>query len=281
MKSAMNERLRDSVKKFKAERSQLYERVRQSEEFKKEKISLYDFDILCNVPVLFKLFSGKQEHFLDTITNRTVIDIGCSNGDLGFTFSDIGFAVSLLDKSHICSHEKNNAVRQNAPLVAKLIAKQRGTKVHVFDYNIDGSFAAAPLLEGLAQGTPENPLQRYGLGLAFGLLYHLKNPYGFMESLTKVCDYLVIGTWIFSHLPTRLRSSANEQVVYLLKDCEYAADPTNYWLFTRKSLATLVERCGWEIISQTTSSNGFRSVPNKADARVFFLLKNTLATSDY
>lgn len=277
--SSLNQQLRDSVEKYKSERAALYDSVRESKEFKDENLMLYDFDILCNVPSLFELFSGEHGTFLDSLTNKTLIDIGASNGDLGFTFSDIGFRVTLLDKSHICSNEKNNAVRQNAPLVASMLAKMRQSHVQVLDYNIDGPFDEKPLMNALSQLKPEQTPARYGLGVAFGLLYHLKNPYGFVESLTKVCDYLVIGTWVFSHLSTRIRGFENEQMVYLLKDCELADDPTNYWLFTEKSFETLVERCGWEILNRkVVKSSHFRSVPKKVKARVFFLLKNKNTT---
>ena len=43
-------------------------------------------------------------------------------------------------------------------------------------------------------------MQHFDFSICVGLLYHLKNPYAFIESLARITRYCIVGTWIFTQL---------------------------------------------------------------------------------
>jgi tRNA (mo5U34)-methyltransferase len=287
-------RLKDAERSFRQQRRQLLEAVRQDPEFLSAGVSLYDFEILDNIECILQLLGDGGSAFLDELPNKTMIDIGCANGDLGFAFEDAGFSVALLDKSHV-AEAQGSVVRQNAPLVASIIARNKGSRAVIFDEDIEESFHPQRVIEGFAGSYEgDQQFQRFGLGVMLGVLYHLKNPYSVIEKLGQLCDHLIIGTWVADCLPDSREIIEDQQVVFLLRDRQLAADPTNYWIFTTESLRVLVERCGWQILSQYTATNpisepqplSFRqrvlqrlgrrwgvSPPDDVSRRVFMLLK--------
>jgi hypothetical protein len=253
--------------------------VAKDPRFLAERISIYPFDILANLGFIKSLLD-EAPGYLDGIANRTMIDVGCSNGDLGFVFEDVGFSVCLVDKAHVASNAVNNAVRQNAPLVARLIAEAKGSRAVIVDMDIDTAFDDKALAAARADlgGRAGRPVPgRFGLGVMVGVLYHIKNPYSLIENLAATCERLVLGTWTATHMPDGERIIADDQVAYLLKDCELAADPTNYWIFTYRSLVTLVQRCGFRVVAtyrRRQSADDLPATPGNAKEQTFLLLES-------
>lgn len=284
------DRLRNARTTFRKSNDELYRQVQKDPEFVRENVTLYNFDILENLDRIAAVMARDGDDLLSGLTNRTMIDIGCSNGDLGFAFESAGFSVGLLDRSHI-AEEQNSQVRQDAPLVARIIARHRQSKAVVFDENIDEGFDPRRVSSAFrdASGLPE--FKTFGLGVMVGVLYHLKNPYAVMEKLAQLCDHLIVGTWIADSYPRFKGNIEDEQVAYLLKDRQLAVDPTNYWIFTKRSFETLAERCGWEIVQthlhqddlpplslakrayRRLSNRMGKSPPDAVSQRYFMLLK--------
>jgi tRNA (mo5U34)-methyltransferase len=236
-------------------REPLFEAVRRDPAFQREGIELYDFDTLDNFIHLQELLDERAGAYLDGMPNRTMIDIGCANGELGLVFEDAGFAVALLDRSHV-SEVPGSHIRQNAPLVASVLARIKGSGAVVVDEDVDVDFEPGRVVAAFSRAHPDRPLiDRFGLGVMVGVLYHVKNPYSVLEKLGQLCDHLIIGTWVADCLPDQETMVQDEQVVFLLADRQLAADPTNYWIFTRRSFHVLVERCGWEILAEHVVTN--------------------------
>jgi tRNA (mo5U34)-methyltransferase len=281
-------RLKAAERSLRKQRARLFGAVRQDPDFQSANISLYDFDILENIELILELLDDQAAAYLDNMPNRTMIDIGCASGDLGFAFEEAGFSVALLDRSHVAEGQ-GSLVRQDAPLVASIIAKNKGSRAVIFDEDIDDSFDPKRVIEGFARSHEGDPqFERFGLGVMLGVLYHLKSPYSVIEKLGQLCDHLIVGTWVADCLPDRQRIIKDEQVVYLLTDRQLAADPTNYWIFTARSLRVLVERCGWQVLAEHSVTNPVSlrerllerprrqpgvSPPDNVKQRVFMLLK--------
>ena len=270
-------------------RSQLLEAVRQDPAFERANITLYPYDPLENLPAILRLVDDRIAARLDA-SNRTMIDIGCANGDLGFAFEEAGFSVALLDRSHV-AEAAGSQVQQDAPLVASLMARQLGSRAVIFNEDVDDGFDPDRVLEGFARSfVGDPPFERFALGVMVGVLYHLKNPYAAIEKLRRLCDHLVVGTWVMDCLPKRWRMVADDQVVFLLGDRQLADDPSNYWIFTPRSFRVLVERSGWRVVAEhvVTKDEVPRherwlsrlglvgaSPPDAVRRRVFMLLERT------
>jgi len=253
-------RLKAAQGSLREQRAGLLEAVRQDPEFQRENITLYDFDTLDNIDMILQLVAARAEQ-LDEMPNKTMIDIGCANGELGFAFEEASFAVALLDKSHV-AEGLGSHVRQNAPLVASIIARSKGSQAVIFDQDVDEDFDPRRVIDGFARSQRGGPaFDRFGLGVMVGVLYHLKNPYSVVEKLTRLCDYMILGTWVADCLPDRQRIIEDDQVVFLLEDRQLAADPSNYWIFTPRSFRVLVERCGWRILAEHSVTNPSPGVP--------------------
>jgi hypothetical protein len=249
-------RLREAERSLRRQRTGLYEAVRHDPDFVSRNVTLYDFDTLDNVGVILGLVDERAATYLDGMSNRTMIDIGCANGELGFAFEEAGFSVALLDRS-LVSAVQGSDVRQDAPLIASIIARNKRSRAVIFDEDVDQGFDPRRVVEGFRRAHGgEGPFERFGLGVMVGVLYHLKNPYTAVDRLRELCDHLIIGTWVADCLPEdRQRIIEDEQVVYLLKDRQLSVDPTNYWIFTPRSFRVLVERCGWRILAEHTITN--------------------------
>ncbi len=240
-------------------REGLLDAVRQDPAYLRENITLYPFDTLESIDHLMELLDDRAAAHLEGRPIRTMIDIGCANGELGLTFEEAGLSVALLDRSHVAEGQ-GSVVRQNAPLVASIMARVRGSHAVIFDEDIDDCFDPKRVIERFSS-SPEGGagFQRFGLGVMLGVLYHLKNPYAVMEKLGQLCDHLIVATWLADRLPDGRTSIEDEQVVFLLEDRQLAADPTNYWIFTPRSFRVLVERCGWRVLSERTVTSPVRS----------------------
>jgi tRNA (mo5U34)-methyltransferase len=248
-------RLKAAERSLREQRAALLEAVRQDPAVQSEGITLYDFDSLDNFVPIIGLLDEHMAAHLDGLPNRTMIDIGCANGELGFAFEEAGYSVALLDKSHV-AEAQGSLVLQNAPLIASIIARRKGSRAVIFDENLDDGFDPRRVIDGFSRSRQgDERFERFGLGVMLGVLYHLRNPYLAIERLGQLCDHLIVGTWVMDCLPDRRRIVEDDQVVFLLEDRQLADDPTNYWIFTPRSFRVLVERCGWRVLAEHTMTN--------------------------
>ena len=87
------------------------------------------------------------------------------------------------------------------------------------------------------------PVRRCGLALCFGILYHLKNPYGVLETLAASANYCLLSTAITRFAPDQQTEVNHLPVAFLAGRDGLRGDETNYWIFSETGLRTLIDRC--------------------------------------
>jgi tRNA (mo5U34)-methyltransferase len=188
---------------------------------------------------------------LDTLLGgNTVLDIGAADGDLAFFLEKSGHAVQIVD------HAPTNF---NGLRGARLLAQHLGSSVVIHDVDLDSYFAL--------------PSTQYDLVFFLGILYHLKNPFLVLESLSKVTRYLLVSTRIARFAPQG-DAIKHLPVAYLLHPTETNNDSTNYWIFSETGLMRLFERTGWDILTSHNVGDTNNSDPARPDhdERCFALL---------
>lgn len=266
--------LLDSARKFLEKRSELYDVVTSSPEFLACGAQLYPYDIMgANFPIIVNLLetSGSPD-FLSENGIGTVLDVGGANGDLAFVFAGAGFEATLVDLS---------ISYQNSPLVASLINLQLGGNVRVIDFSVDRNFSYTDLLDhnvNFGQFTHRYHSEVFDLVICFGLLYHLKNPFAFLESIRKISRFCILGTWLMSYLPDNITRMRDVSVAYFLGPGELNNDASNYWIFSDSSFRRLVERAGFSIVASTSAFGREDKISNPVDTnygeRGFLLLRS-------
>lgn len=205
-------------------------------------ITRYPYRTLDNITLLNRLLDLGGIAFP---SQGTVLDIGCADGDFGFYLSQQGRAVDFADYP-----ETNQNQMQMVQELARTLPGQHTT--HTID--IDRGLAA------LDSG--------YSFAIALGLLYHLKNPYLFLEDLAMRAGFAAVSTRIVDGavLPEAKASA------YLVSDHELGTDNTNFWLFNSAGFTRLVERCGWRVLSRIRFGNTRTGDSSGSDAREALLL---------
>jgi len=266
--------LLDSARKYLEKRSKLYNIVTSSPEYLASGVQLYPYDIMgANFSIIVDLLekSGSPD-FLSENGIGTVLDLGGANGDLAFVFAGTGCETTLVDLT---------ISYQNSPLAASLINLQLGANVRVIDFSIDGHFDHNDLIDhtvNLGQFNHKSHSGIYDLVICFGLFYHLKNPFAFLESVRNICRYCILGTWLMSYLPDNTTRVRETSLAYILGTGELNNDPSNYWIFTDSSFRRIVERAGFSIVSSASAFGREDKMSNPVDVnygeRGFLLLRS-------
>lgn len=254
-------KLVESARHFLERRDTLYEAVANSPQFRATGAGLYGNDsVNANFSIILELLAASgSSDFLTQNGIQTVIDLGGANGDLTFIFDGVGFETTLVDREN--SYE-------NGPLVASLINAQLGANARVIDRSIDGYFSYNDLLMhtvNSGQFRHRSETNSFDLAICLGLLYHLKNPYAFLESISRLCRYCILGTWLMSYYPDNITSVRDVPIAYLLGHGELNNDASNYWIFTEKSFRRLAERTGFSIISSVSAFVREDKISNPVD----------------
>jgi tRNA (mo5U34)-methyltransferase len=184
---------------------------------KPEQSGWYRFDSFANLTHFDVLTPGGLNALIELAGDETVADIGTGDGDMAFLFESLGCTVTAMDWP---------GVNANQMAGIRLIKRELGSAIEIREVDLDDQFR----LDG----------ERYGLVLALGLLYHLKNPFYFLERLGWHSRYCVLSTVI---LPLGMK----EPIARLTGDREFHDDPTNYWFFSEAGVERLLDRCGWHI----------------------------------
>jgi 2-polyprenyl-3-methyl-5-hydroxy-6-metoxy-1,4-benzoquinol methylase len=269
--------LQENAKWFLKERPKLQENVINSEKFKAARVFLYREEILENLYYILKLLDRSGcEDFLSENEIRSVVDVGGANGDLSFVFSKSGFRTTLVDMA--------TPAGLNGPLVASLINDQLKANVRVVDFDVDRYFCYSDLIEHTVNSGAFDhcePEEMYDLVICVGLLYHLRNPLAFLNSLAKICRFCVLGTFCMSYLPDNVTRIRDIPIAYLL-DGELANDPTNHWIMTHASYERMVKISGFEVITNIVDFGRADQVSNAIDKNCYereFLLVKSMAVS--
>ncbi|VAW33117.1 hypothetical protein MNBD_GAMMA01-232 [hydrothermal vent metagenome] len=208
--------------------------------------SLNNFTIINDV-----LKNGKQENFFQELDkNKPILDIGCADGDVAFLFESLGFFVDVIDRP---------ATNFNDLKACKFLKSELNSKINILEYDVDRNLELK---------------QDYGFTFAMGILYHLRNPFYFLNMLCLRSEYVLISTRIASHAPDGTKIK-NLSVAYLVGAEELNNDPTNYWIFSLKGIRQLIKRSGFNIVCEHRIGEVDKSTPHIVyeDERYFALLK--------
>lgn len=205
----------------------------------------YPYDSMSNM--------GRLEHLLPASLVRDllsggqrVLDVGAADGDLGYFFDSQGCDVDFLD---------NAATNANDCKGIVALAKALGSNAQLIENDLDRI------------GDPLHG--QYDLAIALGLLYHLRNPMGFLIMLAEHAQRMVLSTRVANHLPDGTDVSG-QSMAYLLRCRESNNDPTNYWTMSPLGLEVMLKRCGWNVLAkEMTGAERSNPVDQKADQRMF------------
>jgi len=210
---------------------------------------------MANIWTIDQLLTGENRGLFDSLKNQHVADIGGADGDLAFFYERLGASVDLIDYP---------PTNYNALVGAKTIKNALQSNVTIIDQDLDAN--------------PRLP-RTYGFANFLGILYHLKDPYRVMESLSSQVLRLAVSTRISDYTaaighPDRT-FIARSPIAYLLHPTESNNDPTNYWVFSEAGLRRLLERTGWRILDFRVFGDRERSDPYspEADCRAFCYLE--------
>lgn len=120
----------------------------------------YPFDTLSCIETLTALVSEYLAEVLQIAASSGLVDIGCGDGDMGLLFGHFGMKVDAVD-----------FIPNNYNAMEGVEALSRLTDIPLRTFSLD------------LNATSSLPEASYGLALVLGTLYHLKNPYGFLERL--------------------------------------------------------------------------------------------------
>src|SRR5205807_10437175 len=97
--------------------------------------------------------------------------------------------------------------------------------------------------------------------ILLGVLYHLKNPFRVLETLSAHSRYLILSTRVAKFTPRKDADLSAFPVAYLVDESETNNDSTNHWIFTTAGLKRLIERSGWQVADYITVGNTTDSDP--------------------
>lgn len=186
-------------------------------------VNWYPYDSTANFGQLAPLLPGELADRL-VAGGMRVLDIGPADGDMGWFFESRGCSVDFLDFPQT---NYNNCRGLEA------LRSARGSHANLVYQDIDRGYS----LNG-----------QYDFALALGLLYHLRNPMGFLITLALHAERMVLSTSVLHRLPDGTDVS-NASVGYLLSCRESNNDPTNFWHLSPKGLVTMLTRCGWNTLA--------------------------------
>jgi len=212
----------------------------------------YPWDSFGTLTRLNELLTGRHRFLEPLIGDDPVLDLGCGDGDLAFLFESLGCRVLAVD---------------NAPTNYNRMAGVEALKI-ALDSSV--RIEAVDLDAGM-----QLPIGRCGLALCFGILYHLKNPYGVLEGLARRARYCLLSTAITRFAPDGTTGVNDMAVAFLAGRDGLRGDETNYWIFSEAGLRTLVDRCGWEVCDWMMVGAEDSILWNtQRDERVFCLLRS-------
>jgi SAM-dependent methyltransferase len=212
----------------------------------------YPWDSFGALTHLDRLLTGRHRFLEPLIGDLPVLDLGCGDGDLAFLFESLGCRVCAID---------NPPTNYNRMAGVEALKIALDSSVRIEPLDLDGRFRL--------------PLDRCGLALCLGILYHLKNPYGVLETLAACSNYCLLSTAITRFAPDQATEVNHLPVAFLAGREGLRGDETNYWVFSETGLRTLADRCGWEVCDWLVVDDEASVLWNtQRDERVFCLLRS-------
>lgn len=268
----LKEKIYRAASEIQESRNGWYQTISAEPNFRSMGGIIYPYDTTAaNLDPMFELF--EKSDFIRELEGgeiRTICDIGCANGEIAFSFADAGFDVSAIDFSF--KHDR-------APYVVSRVAELGGWNVAVVDMSVDRYFSFTDLTESrIAQSGNLPDAQMFDFSICLGLLYHLKNPFAFLESLSKLTNFALVGTHVITHTPNLKHRVEEIPLAYIVDAEELNSDPTNFWMFTSCGFERLARRCGFQVLDSISLPNNPLqiAVPDRVDlgVRKFLMLKS-------
>jgi SAM-dependent methyltransferase len=224
----------------------------------------YPYGTLDNFHILTLLLQGERRDLLDFVGDAPIVDIGAADGDTAFFMERLGCRADVVDYAPT----NFNGCRGVRALKAEL-----GSRVDIREVDLDARF--------------DLPGERYGLAFFLGILYHLKNPLGALESLARNTRHALVSTRIVrynlapdaspgDHVNRSRVELQSVPLAYLVDTCETNGDATNFWMFSDAGLRRALDRTGWDVLDYITLGNTEASDPATAagDERAFCFVRS-------
>lgn len=218
----------------------------------------YPYGTLANFHILRSLLTGEHRRLLELAGGAGVVDIGAADGDTAFFMERLGLRADVVDYA---------PTNFNGCRGVRALKQALDSSVGIHEVDLDHSF--------------ELPGEGYNLAFFLGILYHLKNPFGALESLSRLARHALLSTRIarFSAGRERRRERVDFSripVAYLVDSFETNNDPTNFWIFSEAGLRRVLDRSGWDILDWCTVGDTVESDPasNEGDERAFCLIRS-------
>ncbi|HET6631951.1 MAG TPA: hypothetical protein VFG73_04505 [Rhodanobacteraceae bacterium] len=232
---------------------------------KQDDFGWYPYGTLNNFDHLRALLGKtKHEDVLSLAVDGAIADIGAADGDTAFFLESLGYSVDAIDYP---------PTNYNGCRGLRVLREARKSAIGIHEIDLDAHF--------------ELPGARYGLAFFLGILYHLKNPYGAMESLSRIARHALVSTRVTRYnvaierqgqqgLNSKRVELTDIPAAYLVDSHECNNDPTNFWMFSESGLKRLFDRCGWDVLEYTSLGDTKKSDPATAehDERAFCLLRS-------
>jgi hypothetical protein len=215
--------------------------------------SWYPYDSLGNIIHITRLLEGTGLDLSSLVQGKTILDLGCADGDFAFFLESLGASVVAVD------HPRGN---YNTLAGISALRDQLHSDVQIRTMDLEKGVHTGP--------------DRFELTLALGLLYHLRNPFGFLESLSTCTRYCILSTRVMRRVPGVDRDVSALPLTWLLGSDELNADDSNFWIFTEAALRRLFERAHWQVRALTSVGDTAESMPHtmENDERAFCLLES-------
>jgi hypothetical protein len=208
----------------------------------------YPYDSIGSLFTLEEVLTGDSRYLIELLDAGPVLDLGCADGELAFFLESLGCAVDAIDQP-LTNYNRMKGVRA--------LKQALNSSVEIHEADLDSYFRL--------------PKGRYRAAFVFGILYHLKNPYYVLETLSRHVRYCFLTTRIARFGPDRKTALHEVPVGYLVEPTETNDDPTNYWIFSEPGLLRLLARTGWMVRDFRTFGNTCDSDPAswEGDQRAF------------
>lgn len=205
----------------------------------------YPYDSLASLREAAEIAASGGTSLAALAREASVLELGAGDGHGAFVAEALG-------ARHVTTVDWPSSNFNQMTGVCRLAA-ELGSRADIRVEDVDRGF--------------EFPSHRFNLCLALGILYHLKNPFAFLENIRRCSWHLLLSTAVV--LPA---GQGPLPAAFLVGETDENADPTNFWLLTPQCLERLLQRTGWEILaSRIAPEAGARAA--FSGGRMFVLAK--------
>jgi 2-polyprenyl-3-methyl-5-hydroxy-6-metoxy-1,4-benzoquinol methylase len=177
----------------------------------------YPYGTLDIVPQVLAVADRYGMDLKTHVTGKTILDLGCGDGDLSLFFERFGASrVLAIDAA---------AFNYNGMEACRILKKALNSKMELLDADV--------------HSLNFDELPAFDVGFCFGFLYHSRHPLWVLENLAKATQHLFLTTKVFDH---------EEAFAYFYDVAECNNDDTNWWCFSPKALALMLRRTGFDLL---------------------------------